>query len=266
MLALNLAAASLAGTGWEIQSLAPYVWHWNALFAFFLWSFACGIALLIRRDHLVAKSLHLCLAAFGLMALIFLKSASTPTAGQMILFQAATPLLLIFQLLLAYGSLRAAAAGDRIQAPPPEESGLSQTAAGRTVKMRPIGLPPAALKLALFVFLVLPIMADLQSRFDLSASTARIVDELSTRQVAAGAAGEFVTVAPISIRSGPAAGDDILGVLPEGARIPVQEVKFEWVNIGQNRWVPEKFLRPMNQAAPAPAEIGHSGGQGSGKG
>jgi hypothetical protein len=239
------------------------VWGWNALFAFYLWSFACGIALLIRRDHLIAKSLHLCLAAFGLLALIFLKSVSTPTVGQMILFQAAAPLLLIFQVLLAYGSLRAAAAGGRAQASPLDANAFSTPAREKSVKIRPVGLPPAALKLALFVFLVLPIMADLQSRFNLSASSARIMDEISLRQPAA---GEFVTVAPISIRSGPAAGDEVLGILPEGARIPVQEVKFEWVNIGQNRWVPEKFLRPLDQAAPVPAEIGHSGRQGPGKG
>ncbi|MGD8960730.1 MAG: hypothetical protein PVI27_12855, partial [Desulfobacteraceae bacterium] len=217
MLALNLSAASLTGAGWDIQSLAPYLWHWNALFAFYLWSFACGIALLIRRDHQFAKSLHLCLAAFGLLALIFLKSTSTPIAGQLILFQATAPLLLIFQVLLAYATLRAAAADGQKQAPQTQVTAFSPPAREKTVKIRPIGLPPAAITLALFVFLVLPVMADLQSRFNLSASTVRILDELSLRQPAA---GEFVTVAPISIRSGPAAGDDILGVLPEGARIP----------------------------------------------
>jgi uncharacterized protein YraI len=55
----------------------------------------------------------------------------------------------------------------------------------------------------------------------------------------------LVAVAPISIRSGPSTGDDILGVLPRGARVRVHEVKFQWINMGKNNWVPEKFLRPL---------------------
>jgi uncharacterized protein YraI len=54
-----------------------------------------------------------------------------------------------------------------------------------------------------------------------------------------------VAVAPISIRSGPSMGDEILGALPKGTRIRVQGVKFEWINMGHNNWVPEKFLRPL---------------------
>jgi len=55
----------------------------------------------------------------------------------------------------------------------------------------------------------------------------------------------LVAIAPISIRSGPSTGDDILGVLPRGTRVRVHEVKFQWINMGKNNWVPEKFLRPL---------------------
>ena len=46
------------------------------------------------------------------------------------------------------------------------------------------------------------------------------------------------------MRSGPAFGDDILGVLPKGTHVRVQDNRFRWVKIGDNRWVQEKFLRP----------------------
>lgn len=257
MLAMNLAALKLMGAAWDIESLAPYVWSWNVLFAFFIWSCSYGIVLLMGKHNLGTKVIHLSLAAFGLAALIFLKSASTPTTELMIIFQAAALVLLIFQILLSYASVRDAAGGGEETAKSPETLELSTPDKHRVSGKRIIGLPPSAIKLALFVFLVLPILADLQSRFDLSASSARIINEISENQV--NASPELVTIAQISIRSGPATGDDVLGVLPKGTHIRVQGKKFNWVNIGQNKWVPEKFLRPLKQKKIAVAGLNSKG-------
>jgi hypothetical protein len=56
MLALNLAASKLAGIEWGLESLAPFVWSWNALFAFFIWSIAYGIVILMQKDKRGAKA------------------------------------------------------------------------------------------------------------------------------------------------------------------------------------------------------------------
>ena len=248
MLAMNLTALKLMGAAPDVDALVPYTWSWNVLLAFFIWSFVYGILLLMRKDNVVPKSFHLFLAAFGLMVLIFLKSVSTPTADQMIMFQAAAPILLVFQVLLTYASLRAAADGVHKKATSPESVQFFQPEHEKTAPKNQFGLPPSAMKLALFLFLVLPILTDLQNQFTLSSSSQRIIKKISMNQ-AAGTL-EFVTVTPVSIRSGPAIGDDIVGVLPEGTRIQVNSINFNWVNIGENKWVPEKFLRPLNQNKP----------------
>lgn len=257
ILGMNLTAIKLMGAAWDIESLAPYVWSWNALFAFFIWSFAYGIVLMMRKDNVGPKSLHLSLAAFGLVTLIFLKSLSTPTTEQMIIFQAAALVLLVFQVLLAYASIRALAGGGQEKATSPDTVQFSLPECERVAEKRPIGLPPSAMKLALLFFLILPILTDLQNQFKLSSSSNQIINEISINQ--AGAPLKFVTIAPISIRSGPATGDDILGVLPKGTRISVQDIEFDWVNIGRNKWVPEKFLRPINQEKPTALNLKRNG-------
>jgi hypothetical protein len=246
MLALNLAASKLMGTGLDIESLAPYVWSWNALFAFFIWSLAYGIVILMQKDKRGPKSVHLFLAAFGLLGLIVLKSLSRPTAEQMIVIQAAAAIILVFQVLLAYATIRAVAAGPGEEVPKPDPFRVSQPEAERFPEKRFVGLPPSAVKLALALFLVLPVLTDLQNRFVMSYSTNRIVRQISMNQT--GTAPGFVAVTAVSIRSGPAVGDEVLGVLPKGTSVQVLDKKNDWVNIGENKWVPEKFLRPTDGA------------------
>jgi hypothetical protein len=246
MLAMNLATLKFMGAAWDIKSLAPYVWSWNMLFAFFIWSCSYGIVLLMKKDHIGSKCLHIFLSAFGLAALIILKSVSMPTIEQMIMFQAAVLILLVFQVLLAYASIRSSAVRAQQEATSLETVEFSAHEHENATENRLIGgLPPSAIKLALFIFFILPILTDLQKQFNLSSASARVINEISMNQMQA--PPQFVTISPISIRSGPAAGDEILGVLPKGTRIPVQDIKFKWVNIGQNKWVPEKFLRPLGQ-------------------
>jgi hypothetical protein len=244
MLALSLTASKLAGTGWGMESLAPYVWTWNALFAFFIWSLAFGIVILMQKDKRGAKSVHLFFAAFGLLSLIILKSVSRPAVEQMILFQAAAALLLVFQVLLAYATLRAVTAGTEEEAPKPDAFRVYSPGEEQAPKKRFAGLPPSAIKLALALFLVLPVLTDLQNRFLMSRASNLIVRQIHMNQPGSGP--QFVAVTPLTIRSGPAIGDDVLGILPKGMRVKVTDRKNDWVNIGENRWVQEKFLRPMN--------------------
>jgi hypothetical protein len=244
MLALNLAASKLAGIAWHMQSLAPYVRSWNALFAFFIWSLAFGIVILMQREKRSLKSIHLFLAAFGMLGLIILKSVSTPTVGQMIMIQVAASVLLVFQVLLAYSSLRAVAASPGEESPKPEAQWASPTEKSEALEKRFIGLPPSAATLALALFLLLPMLTDLQNQFMKSYSSNRIVRQISMKQTES--TPKFVAVTPISIRNGPAAGDEVLGVLPKGMSVEVLDRKNDWVKIGDNKWVPDKFLRPVN--------------------
>jgi hypothetical protein len=243
MLALNLAASKLVNVAWDTESLAPYVLRWDSLFVFFLWSLAYGIVLLMQRDKRGPKVVHLFFALAGLLALIIIKSLSKPTTEQMVMFQAASAILLVFQVLLAYACFRAMAGGvkgevsgsEKVQFSPPDHHGTQEN--------NRLGLPPSAMKLALSLFLILPVLADLQNQFGLSSSSGRIVYEITKNQP--GSAPKFVTVADISIRSGPATGDEVVGVLPRGMRVPVVDQKNDWISIGKNRWIPEKFLRPI---------------------
>lgn len=246
LLALNLTIFKLTGISWGIESIAPFVWSWNALFALFVWSCAFGIVLLMRKDNCAAKVFHLSLAAMGIAALIVFKSAHKPTAEILIVFQAAVPLLFLFQALLFYASFRNFVMDDKGESTDPtttKYSELGEHQKDGNSTQRTIGLPPLAIRLAAFILLILPILADLHGQFQLSMASARIIGEVSENQ--APAPQKMVTVASISIRSGPAIGDDVLGILPKGTRITVKDGKFNWANIGKNRWVPVKFLRPL---------------------
>jgi hypothetical protein len=143
-------------------------------------------------------------------------------------FQAAGAMLLVFQVLLAYTCLNALAEGNETEQPEIKDK-------------RPLGLPPSALKLALCLFIILPILADLGYQFGLSSSPARIVYKI----VRPGSALQFIAVTDIIIRRGPALGEEVLGVLPKGAQIPALGTKNDWVNIGKNQWIQDKFLRPI---------------------
>ncbi|MGD9309539.1 MAG: hypothetical protein PVG51_10400 [Desulfosarcina sp.] len=243
LLALNLTLLKLTGISWGLESMVPYLWHWNALFAFFLWSCVCGTVLMMRKDNRGAKVFHLSLAVMGIAALIYYKSINRPSAEILIAFQAAFPVLMIFQILLLYASARYLVTESKPSPSKIEAQGHPVPEGDETSTGQTINLPPSAIRIALFVFLVLPILADLQGRFQLSVASARIVAEVSEDQ--AHATTKRVAVAPVSIRTGPATGDDVIGVLPRGTHITVKDEKFNWVNIGKNRWVPEKFLRPL---------------------
>ena len=257
MLAMNLAAFKLLGHSWGLESLAPYIWSWNVLFAFFVWSCAYGIILMISRYNPWPKVIHLSLAIMGLAALLILKSTHQISNEFLIVLQAATSVFFIIQILLFYSSVRHAVSGDAEMHESSQTSKTDSAATRNVPEMRTIGFPPSAIQLAVVVFLVLPILSDLHGRFELALSSARIEKEVSVNQEDENSS--LVSVAPISIRSGPATGDDVLGVLPKGTKVRAKERKLNWVNIGKNRWVPEKYLRPHKMSKVASSDSSISG-------
>lgn len=247
---MNLAAATVMGQDWGVEMLAPFVWSWNALFAFFIWSIAYGILMLMHKVKSGIKNMHLICAVFGLLGMIILKSLAEPTPQQMLVIQAAAAILLVFQVLLAYSVLRTVAAGTtEAKSPWPDHPARVRSMSGAqappAVPKPFAGLPPSALKLALTLFLIVPVLADLQNQFQAASASRRMAREVALAQ--GGSAPAFVAAAAISIRSGPAGGDQLLGVLPKGTRVEALEVRGGWVKIGENRWVAETFLSPLER-------------------
>jgi hypothetical protein len=229
LLPVNLIAANLSGMAPNVQSLASFIWNWNYLLLFLIWSVVYGIVLLIKKTEVWPKAVHLFLATGGLIAVIIMKSFSLPTKGQMVILYAAALLFLIFQILLTYSCLRLAAVRKNKDAPHP---GAFQ-------------LPPSAVQFALILFVVVPVLTDLQNQFALVHPSTKIMAEISKNQ--AEIVPKVAAVTSISIHAGPAIGDDIVGVLPGGVRVPVLEKKYKWVRIGKNRWVADKFLAPLKK-------------------
>lgn len=248
--AMNLAAASVMGLDWGAEMLAPFVWSWNALFAFFIWSIAYGILMLMHKVKSGIKNMHLFCAVFGLLGMIVLKSLADPTPQQTIVIQGAAAILFVFQVLLAYSVLRTVAAGtaEMKSAWPDHPARVRSMSGARPSPAAPkrfAGLPPSALKLALVLFLIVPVLADLQNQFQAASAARRIAREVALAQ--SGSAPAFVAAAAISIRSGPAGGDQLLGVLPKGTQVEALEMRGGWVKIGENRWVAETFLSPVQR-------------------
>jgi hypothetical protein len=243
LLALNLVAAKIMGLSWGVESFAPFVWSWNVLLGFFIWSVAYGILLLLRKDRQGMKSAYIVFSAFGLIGLIVLKSASSPTIEQMIMIQAAATILIVAQVLLAYTALREIAAG-----PSDPDPKTVDTLNGRlpskdqALGKRFAGLPPSAVKLALVLFLVIPLTADMSNQFLTASSSKRILHQVTMD--ADNPKTGFTAVTAMSIRSGPTRGDDLIGILPKGSHIQVRDMQNGWVEIGENKWIQEKFIRP----------------------
>jgi hypothetical protein len=243
LLALNLAAAKIMGLSWGVQSFAPFVWSWNILLGFFIWSVAFGILLLLHKDRQGMKIVYLVFSVFGLLGLIVLKSLSNPTIEQMSIIQAAATILMVAQVLLAYSALRKVAADH----PDNEQKTVDtfdvrQLDNDKALGNRFVGLPPKALALAMVLFLVVPLIADMHNQFLTASSSNRILRQVTLDEN--GGKSSFSAVTDISIRTGPTQGDDLIGILPKGANIQVLEERNGWVEIGENKWIQEKFIRP----------------------
>jgi hypothetical protein len=243
LLTLNLAAAKIMGVSWGVQSFAPFVWSWNVLLGFFIWSVAFGILLLLHRDRQGIQVVYLVFSAFGLLGLIVLKSVSTPTIEQMSMIQAAATILIVAQVFLAYAALRKVAAGPVEHEPHNVDPfNIRQTDNDKALENRFAGLPPKAVALAMVLFLVVPLMADVHNQFLTASSSKRILSQVSLDENSPNAG--FSAVADISIRTGPTWGDDVIGILPKGSHIQVRGKQSGWVEIGENKWIQEKYIKP----------------------
>jgi len=242
LLALNLVGQITTQSGLDVAALAPFVWNWNILFFLYVWSFAFGIAMLILQGMPLTKTLHLIAAAIGLSILLFLKSKSLVTIEHMIFFQAGILILLLWQMFIVYESLRQSAASV-LTVPADYDKPFGETQKTQRPKLNYLRLPPSATAMALVLIFAMPLLADLKHQTEISHYGKKLVEEMEV--VTPATAKILVAVAPVSIRNGPSTGDDILGVLPRLACIRVHEVKFKWINMGKNNWVPEKFLRPV---------------------
>lgn len=257
MLAVNLLISKLKGVA-DIESLVPYAWNLSYIFAFFIWSFVYSILLLKHQGKTGSKTIYLFFSTASMVVLIFLKAMSTITDGQLILLHAIAVTLFIFQVLLTYSVIRAFAG--------PHEDTAGETPSYRMPDeekdveedKHSSALPPSAFTFALCLFIILPVLADLSHQNNLASSSAGIMANIAHPSTQ-GDTTTRITITRISIYAGPAIGDEIVGFLPRGTRVPVMYQKYGWVNIGKNQWVSEKFLRPDDPpppvSVPAPVTV-----------
>ena len=226
MLPINLAAAKAMGLSLEMEALMPLVWSPSYIFIFFVWSLVYGALLLRMWGGKFMKMIHLGLASAGLFIMMTVKSLSRFTDEQILFLHVGMVVLFFLQVLLTYSSIRTAAEGEKAETETP----------------KPTPLPPPAIKVALFLLIILPVLADLGNQFALSSQSRRLVQELATDK--SESQGHYVTAAQISIRSGPAIGDEVVGILPKGTRVRALDKKYGWVRIGQNKWISSRLLSP----------------------
>ena len=113
---------------------------------------------------------------------------------------------------------------------------------GQVVENRSVGLPPKTVALAMVLFLVVPLIADVHNQFLTASSSKRILNEIILDENSPKTG--FSAVTNISIRIGPTQGDDVIGILPKGAHIQVLEERSGWVEIGENKWIQQKYIKP----------------------
>ena len=152
VLPINVVTAKAAGTIAGVDSLMPFIWGSPYLFGIFIWSLAYGTLLLRQRGMKVAKILHLTLAMAGVIAMMVMKATSTFTNEQLVFLHAGAVAVLLLQALLTYSCIRLAAS----------------TKNEDKEEATPVGLPPSGLKYAIFLLVILPILADLHNQFVLA--------------------------------------------------------------------------------------------------
>jgi hypothetical protein len=238
MLAVNLVVSKLAGL--SVEAVMPFARNPNFILAFFIWSLVYAIVLLVGKNRVGTKTLHLLFAACGLGVLILLKSTSSITREQMVFFHGFAVVMLFFQVFLTYSLLRGLALQENGMVKRPDPFSTTFYAAQPQKENTGTGLPPSALTLALCVLFVLPVISDLGHQFYTNRTSAGILPDSAAFHKPG--AGDMVVSGEVSIHSGPAYGDDIVGVLSKGALVFAKDRKSGWVNIGKDRWIPEKYV------------------------
>jgi hypothetical protein len=127
-----------------------------------------------------------------------------------------------FQIILAYASIRAAAAGKNRKV---EDSSIHESSVGSNelISKSLIGLPPSPMILTLCFFFILPILADLHNQVKLSVISRETVKKISTHHEEN--APEFIAVSSVKILNSPAFGGPPSVVLPKGAIAQKSNVK-----------------------------------------
>ena len=231
ILPIQLLASEIPYDVVEVESLAPFAWSFPLLFGFFVWSLLYGTFLLMFQGKRGIKIVHLFLALVGVFTMMTLKSASGFTNHQLILLHAGGVALLFIQVMLTYAVLRLMSASRILEADP---AGARQG-----------HLPPSALGVALVLILLIPLLADIHNQFMVTRASGPIVEEIASNHNAEGP--QYVTVTQISVRSGPALGDEVVGVLPKGTPVSVLKQEYGWFCVGENKWISPKFLMPATK-------------------
>jgi hypothetical protein len=231
VLPLQLIASEFSPGVVNVKFIYPFAWEFPVLFIFFVWSLLYGSFLLMFQGNKALKVIHLFLALVGVFLMMALKSVFGFTDHQLILLHAGAVVLLFIQVLLTYASLRYSAANKITE--------LKNTS-------KPAGLlPPSALSVALVIIFLLPLLADIENQMGSTLSSKSILKELTTNPKMENP--QYVIAAQISVRSGPALGDEVVGVLQKGTRVFSLKEMHGWVCIGENRWVSSKFLVPVKK-------------------
>ena len=231
LLPIQLLASEFFPRVVDVRFISQSVWDFPILFGFFVWSLLYGTFLLMFEDNRALKLVNLILSLLGVFSLMLLKSIFGFTKHYLIILHAGAVILLFIQVLLTYASLRYAAAKKIFESENQAEPADL--------------LPPSALSVALVLIFLLPILTDIQNQVALTRSSENIHSEVTKNRGAN--VHTYITAAQISVRSGPALGDEVLGVLPKGTRISSIKEVHGWVCIGKNCWVSPKFLIPLKE-------------------
>jgi hypothetical protein len=154
VLPINVVTAKAANNALEISSLLPFVWDSAYLFGIFIWGLAYGTLLIMQRGVRVSKILHLTLSGAGVIVMMVLKVSSALTKERLVFLHAGAVAVLLWQVLLTYSCIRLAAVQKN----------------GEAEKVTPVVLPPSGFKYAVFLLVILPILADIHNQFVLAAS------------------------------------------------------------------------------------------------
>jgi hypothetical protein len=224
ILALNLVLLKLLRGSLDVGLMAPFAWKPAILLGFFIWSIILGTSLLFLKGLKGAKLVHLLLALSGTLLIMHFKAHTGHLTNSAVFIHAAGVSLMIFQLLLVYASLRATLPADALS-------------------RRQL---PRGLVLGLAVVLLIPALTDLYRQNAEISKSQRLAQTLPVKVEQK--EQKVILTAPVSVHSGPAYGDTILGKLPARTKVIVKERKYGWVRIGPNRWIEDTYLTPIKSA------------------
>ncbi|MEF2144691.1 MAG: SH3 domain-containing protein [Desulfovibrionaceae bacterium] len=226
MLPLHLAwAAGSFALIAQAGSFSSMIWGWTTLLAIFGWSTAWAVLFLVLRPFRCRKAFFFLLLTLLPWLNIWLQIKGLLGLPPIPLLHGYAVLLLCLQFLLLYRGVR------RIVALRLQQRGVASTVLAKR-------LPPGAVVVFLFVFLFLPLFADLHNQGTLAFHTA----SASSLENSGGQA-RTVAAELLNVRSGPGVSFPVVGQLPNGQEVRVYETEGKWQRIGEGRWVSGNWLK-----------------------